>query len=64
MLIEAAIAEISGDIAEQLGVQLGFGNAAPQAGFASTSFTNSGLALGNILRLLDVPVRGGALGAA
>ena len=55
VLIEAAIAEISGDIAEQLGVQLGFGNAAPQAGFASTSFNNSGLALGNILRLLNVP---------
>ncbi len=55
VLIEAAIAEISGDIAEQLGVQLGFGDAAPQAGFASTSFNNSGLALGNILKLLDIP---------
>lgn len=55
VLIEAAIVEISGDIAEQLGVQLGFGNAAPQAGFAATSFSNSGVSLGNILRLLDVP---------
>lgn len=55
VLIEAAIVEISGDIAEQLGVQLGFGNAAPQAGFAATSFTNSGVSLGNILRILGVP---------
>ena len=55
VLIEAAIAEISGDIAEQLGVQLGFGNAAPQAGFAATSFSNSGVPLQNILRLLGVP---------
>ncbi len=56
VLIEAAIAEISGDIAEQLGVQLGFGDAAPAAGFATTSFNNSGIALANILALLDVPV--------
>lgn len=55
VLIEAAIAEISGDIAEQLGVQLGFGDSAPQAGFAATSFSNSGLALANILKLLNVP---------
>lgn len=46
VLIEAAIVEISGDIAEQLGVQLGFGNAAPEAGFAATSFSNSGASLG------------------
>jgi general secretion pathway protein D len=56
VLIEAAIVEISGDIAEQLGVQLGFGDAAPDATFAATSFNNSGPALQNILRLLRVPV--------
>lgn len=56
VLIEAAIVEISGDIAEQLGVQLGFGNAAPEAGFAATSFSNSGVSLSNILRILGVPV--------
>ncbi len=56
VLIEAAIVEVSGDIAEQLGVQLGFGNAAPEAGFAATSFTNSGPSLSTILRLLGLPV--------
>ena len=56
VLIEAAIVEISGDIAEQLGVQLGFGDAAPNAKFAATSFSNSGPALQNILTLLRVPV--------
>ena len=56
VLIEAAIAEISGDIAEQLGVQLGLGDAATDASFAATSFPESGLALKNILTLLRVPV--------
>lgn len=54
VLIEAAIVEISGDIAEQLGAQLGFGSAAPQAGFAATSFTNQAPTLRNILALLNV----------
>ena len=56
VLIEAAIVEISGDIAEALGVQLGFGNAAPEGGFAATSFTNSGRSLQAILALLGLPV--------
>lgn len=56
VLIEAAIVEISGDIAEQLGVQLGFGDAAVDVGFAATSFSNSGPSLSTILRLLEVPV--------
>ena len=56
VLIEAAIVEISGDIAEQLGVQLGLGDAATNASFAATSFSDSGLALKNILTLLRVPV--------
>lgn len=55
VLIEAAIVEISGEISEQLGVQLGFGSAAPSAGFAATSFSPAGLTLRNILRLLRVP---------
>lgn len=58
VLIEAAIAEISGDIAEQLGVQLGMGDAATNATFAATSFPEGGLALRNILTLLRVPVAG------
>ncbi len=61
VLIEAAIVEISGDISEQLGVQLGFGSAAPSAGFAATSFSPAGLTLKNILRLLRVPT---AIGVA
>ncbi len=56
VLIEAAIVEISGDIAEQLGVQLGFGNAAPEGGFAATSFPNSGPSLARILSILGLPV--------
>lgn len=56
VLIEAAIAEISGDIAEQLGVQLGFGNAATNQTFAATSFPEGGLAMKNILTLLGVPI--------
>lgn len=56
VLIEAAIVEVSGDIAEQLGVQLGFGAAAPPGGFAATSFSSAGVSLDNILSLLGSPV--------
>ncbi|MDQ1901647.1 type II secretion system secretin GspD [Paracoccus sp. WLY502] len=59
VLIEAAIVEVSGDIAEALGVQLGFGSAAPPAGFAATSFSPQGPTLRNILNLLDAPVTPG-----
>ena len=59
VLIEAAIVEVSGDIAEALGVQLGFGSAAPPAGFAATSFSPQGPTLRNILALLDAPVAPG-----
>jgi general secretion pathway protein D len=55
VLIEAAIVEVSGDISEQLGIQLGFGTAAPPGGFAATSFSPSGPALDNILTLLGSP---------
>lgn len=56
VLIEAAIVEVSGDIAEQLGVQLGFGAAAPPGGFAATSFSSAGVSLDSILSLLGSPV--------
>ncbi len=56
VLIEAAIVEVSGDISEQLGVQLGFGAAAPPGGFAATSFSSAGVSLDNILTLLGAPV--------
>ena len=58
VLIEAAIVEVSGDISEELGIQLGFGKATPPGGFAATSFSNSGPALKNILALLGVPAAG------
>lgn len=56
VLIEAAIVEVSGDISEQLGVQLGFGAAAPPGGFAATSFSSAGVTVDNILTLLGAPV--------
>jgi general secretion pathway protein D len=55
VLIEAAIVEVSGEVSEQLGVQLGFGTATPPGGFAATSLPASGPALSNILRLLGSP---------
>jgi general secretion pathway protein D len=55
VLIEAAIVEVSGDISEQLGIQLGFGSATPPGGFAATSFSPAGPTLDNILTLLGSP---------
>lgn len=55
VLIEAAIVEVSGEISEQLGVQLGLGAAAAPGSFAATSFSTSGQTLQNILRLLGNP---------
>lgn len=56
VMIEAAIVEISGDIAEQLGVQFGAGQAAQQGSFGATSFSLTGLGLNAILATLGVPV--------
>jgi len=59
VLIEAAIAEITGDDAEQLGIQLGAGGAALNRGNAAgTSFSNNGPSLGQILTVLGVPAAG------
>ncbi len=55
VLIEAAIVEITGDAAEQLGVQLGFGEAAPDGSVAATSFSDQGLSLRRILAILGAP---------
>lgn len=56
VMIEAAIVEISGDVADQFGIQLGLGAAAvPGGNLAATSFSNTGTSLQNILRLLGVP---------
>lgn len=54
--IEAVIAEITGDDAEQLGIQLAGGGAAlgiPSG--AATSFSNTGPSVGAILKVLGVP---------
>ena len=56
VLIEAAIVEVSGDISEALGVQLGFGAAAPPGSFAATSFSSAGVTVDSILTLLGAPV--------
>ncbi len=53
VLIEAAIAEVTGDAAEQLGIQFGTGNAAvfghPEGG---TSFSTTGVSLGAVVQAL------------
>jgi len=57
ILIEAAIVEVSGDVADRLGVQLGFGNDLPQGAFATTSFGNGGAPLQAVLAALGtVPI--------
>nr|WP_218625276.1 type II secretion system secretin GspD [Sphingomonas sp. dw_22] len=55
VLIEAAIAEITGDDAEALGVQLGTSGAVLGQGGAGTSFDSAGPSLGGILTALGVP---------
>lgn len=56
VMIEAAIVEVSGDVAERLGVQLGFGPNVPSGAIAATSFTNGGGAsLGAVLAAVGVP---------
>ena len=62
VLIEAAIVEVSGEISEALGVQLGLGSAAPQGNFAASSFSAGGQSLKNILALLGTPVAGSVNG--
>lgn len=55
VLIEAAIAEITGDDAEALGVQLGTSGAVLSQEGAGTSFDQAGPSLGAILKALNVP---------
>jgi general secretion pathway protein D len=55
VMIEAAIVEVSGDVAERLGVQLGFGDATPPGGIAATSFSNGGLSLQGVLAAVGAP---------
>ncbi|OWU84707.1 general secretion pathway protein GspD [Oceanicola sp. 22II-s10i] len=60
VMIEAAIVEVSGDVAERLGVQLGIGPEQPSRGIAATSFSEGGAGLGAVLAALGVP-QGSAL---
>lgn len=56
VVIEAAIVEITGDLGEQLGIQLAAGGAVPGSGvIGGTSFSQAGAPLGAILSALGVP---------
>ncbi len=62
VLIEAAIAEVTGDAAEALGVQFAAGGAAViDGGSGGTSFANTGVSLGAIIQAL-VPTGVGLVG--
>ncbi|TMM51800.1 type II secretion system secretin GspD [Sulfitobacter sabulilitoris] len=60
VMIEAAIVEVSGDVADRLGVQLGLGQNLPQGALAATSFSNGGTSVQAVLSALGQSV-GGAL---
>jgi general secretion pathway protein D len=54
--IEVAIVEITGELGEQIGVQLGFGGAVPADGvIGGTGFSNAGTPLGTVLTALGYP---------
>lgn len=55
VMIEAAIVEVSGEIAERLGVQLGFGAGPGTGGIAATSFGNGGVSLQGVLAAVGAP---------
>lgn len=57
VMIEAAIVEVSGEVGERLGVQLGLGGAAVPGSLAATSFSNGGISLQGVLAAI-----GGASG--
>lgn len=54
VMIEAAIVEVSGEVAERLGIQLGLGENLPSGGFGATSFGNGGNSLSDLLSALGV----------
>lgn len=58
VMIEAAIVEVSGDVAERLGVQLGFGAGPDTGGIAATSFGNGGVSLQGVLAAVGSPASG------
>lgn len=61
VMIEAAIVEITGDAAEQIGIQLGIDGAAPPGGAGAVSFSDQGLSLRRILSILGAPAASGIL---
>lgn len=56
VMVEAAIVEIQGDVADALGVQLGLGDGPPEGAFAASSFSTAGPSLRNILTALGEPI--------
>ena len=55
VMIEAAIVEVSGDVAERLGAQLGFGTQQAQGSLGATSFSNGGVSLQGVLTAVGAP---------
>ncbi len=56
VMIEAAIVEVSGEVAERLGAQLGLGPNIPNGAIAATNFSNGGgVSLGSVLSAVGVP---------
>lgn len=55
VMIEAAIVEVSGDVAERLGAQLGFGVTQAQGALGATSFSNGGVSLQGVLAAVGAP---------
>ncbi len=63
VIIEAAIVEITGDRAEQLGVQLAAGQASPlDGGAAATSFSNIGVSVRDVLAAVAGPLAAAVVG--
>lgn len=59
VVIEAAIVEITGELGEQLGIQLAAGGAVPATGVTgATSFSQAGVPLSTVLNVLGVPGAG------
>jgi len=59
VIIEAAIVEITGELGEQLGIQLAAGGAVPATGVTgATSFSQAGVPLSTVLNVLGVPGAG------
>ncbi|WP_237059874.1 type II secretion system secretin GspD [Loktanella sp. M215] len=55
VMIEAAIVEVSGDVAERLGAQLGFGTTQAQGALGASSFSNGGVSLQGVLAAVGAP---------